>query len=94
MNYDDYFLSVDSCYLPELGECEKCPFMKKCNGGEKCLMPKSQHKHRDRRAYYQQKKLQAQQLAMEVQLWATKQYMMNLCALWDTYEAKIALSGV
>ena len=40
MNYADYFLSVDSCYLPAIGECEKCPFMKKCNGGEKCLMPK------------------------------------------------------
>lgn len=68
MNYDDYTLSVDSCYLPAMGECEKCPFMKKCNGGEKCLMPKSQYKHRDRRAYYQQKKLQAQQLALGVQL--------------------------
>lgn len=27
MNYDDYTLSVDSCYLPKMGECEKCPFM-------------------------------------------------------------------
>ena len=40
--YDDYFLGRwTSCYLPAMGECEKCPLWKKCNGGEKCLNAKN-----------------------------------------------------
>lgn len=50
MDYSKYTLSVDSGYLPEIGECNTCPFVNKCHDGEKCLEPK---KHRDRSAYYQ-----------------------------------------
>ena len=65
MDYENYTLSIESCHLPALGECEKCPFLNKCNSGEKCLIPKSRHKHRDRREYYLQKK-QERELAMGV----------------------------
>lgn len=44
-------LSKDSDYVPKIGECEKCPYVNKCNSGEKCF---STTKHRDRTGYYKQ----------------------------------------
>lgn len=65
MDYSKYTISVESVYLPALGECEKCPFVSKCHSGEKCLVEKTKLKHRDRREYYLQKK-QERELAMGV----------------------------
>lgn len=56
MNYADYTLSMNSCYLPALGECLDCPFINKCNSGAKCLVKKDTIKHRNKKAYYQKHK--------------------------------------
>lgn len=53
MDYSQYTLSVGSSYLPEIGECNTCPFVNKCHDGEKCLISKDSSKFRDRSAYYQ-----------------------------------------
>lgn len=44
-------LSKDSKHLPSIKECETCPFVNKCDSGEKCVV---KPKHRDRTAYYKQ----------------------------------------
>ena len=51
--YHSNKLSKTSRYLPEVGECDACPYVNQCNDGEKCIVTS---KHRDRRAYYQQNK--------------------------------------
>ena len=53
MDYSKYVLSSESEKIPEIGECDRCPFVNKCNSGEKCLVLKSAIKYRDKRAYYQ-----------------------------------------
>lgn len=30
-------LTKSSTYVPAPGECEKCPYQNKCNGGESCF---------------------------------------------------------
>lgn len=49
-----YRLSANSHHLPEIAECEKCPYVNKCKSGEKCVIDASTH--RDRTAYYQKNK--------------------------------------
>ena len=44
-------LSKCSEHVPTIKECEKCPFVNKCDSGEKCI---STTKHRDRTEYYKQ----------------------------------------
>lgn len=31
-------LTSSSVYIPEVGECEKCKYVKQCKGGELCKM--------------------------------------------------------
>ena len=54
MDYSEYVLSATSSHYPELGECEKCPYVNKCDCGEKCIVHKSEIKVRDRKDYYKQ----------------------------------------
>ena len=54
MDYSEYVLSATSSHSPELGECEKCPYVNKCDCGEKCIVHKSEIKVRDRKDYYKQ----------------------------------------
>lgn len=75
MDYSNYTISSESVHLPQLGECEKCPFVNKCLSGEKCLVKKQPNKHRDRQAYYRAYYLRKKQ-QKELNN-ATKQYILG-----------------
>jgi hypothetical protein len=66
MDYSQYVLSSSSERIPEIGECDKCPFVNKCDSGEKCLVMRGKVRYRNHKEYYRKNReriLAYQQLA-------------------------------